>query len=464
MKKNSPFLKYILLTGTWCFFTFCSKSSFLDKKPSTNIVVPVTLADFTQLLDNETVMNRCSSGLSIISSGEGYFPTYSAWQSQYGQTQKNAYIWANDIYNGETQIPDWNMPFTAIFYANTVLDGFNVLPATDRNSANGRYVKAWALFDRAYAYYNLVTAFSPAYNEATATSDLGLPIRLTAGIDEIEHRATVQETYDQIIADINNALPLVGDVFPTANKNRVSKVACYALLSRLYLSMRKYDLAEMYADSSFMIYNKLIDYNVISATAVSPFTNYYDEVIYFSYAPSYYGSVVIGSIAKMAFDSVLYKTYDADDLRKAIYFRSSNGLEFVKNGYAYIASVPFTGLATDEMYLIKAECQARRNDEGAMTTLNTLLKFRYKSNSFIPKIASNSTEALSKILLERRKELVWRGLRWTDLKRLNEEGANITLTRNLDGNTYTLPPNDPRYVLPIPDDEISLSGIVQNER
>ena len=68
------------------------------------------------------------------------------------------------------------------------------------------------------------------------------------------------------------------------------------------------------------------------------------------------------------------------------------------------------------------------------------------------------------ILLERRKELLMRGLRWMDLKRLNMEGAAITLTRTVNGQVYTLPPNDLRYALPIPEDVIAISGMQQNPR
>jgi len=99
-----------------------------------------------------------------------------------------------------------------------------------------------------------------------------------------------------------------------------------------------------------------------------------------------------------------------------------------------------------------------------MAMLNTLLKTRYKANNFTPLSAENQTDALNKVLMERRKELVWRSLRWTDLKRLNKEGANIILRREINGDIYTLAPNDPKYVFPIPDDEIALSGIQQNIR
>jgi len=73
-------------------------------------------------------------------------------------------------------------------------------------------------------------------------------------------------------------------------------------------------------------------------------------------------------------------------------------------------------------------------------------------------------EALDTILVERRKELAFRGLRWSDLRRLNKEGWGIMLNRNLNGVPYTLPPNSELYTLPIPPDVIQLSGIMQNPR
>ena len=130
-----------------------------------------------------------------------------------------------------------------------------------------------------------------------------------------------------------------------------------------------------------------------------------------------------------------------------------------------MAPNPFTGLATDELYLIKAECLARRNHkEEALLYLNKLLEKRVKTGTFKPIIAVDIDETLQLILTERRKSLVWRSLRWTDLKRLNLESRNITVTRNMGGHIYELEPNSLLYVLPIPNDEVKLSGITQNER
>jgi len=73
-------------------------------------------------------------------------------------------------------------------------------------------------------------------------------------------------------------------------------------------------------------------------------------------------------------------------------------------------------------------------------------------------------EALAIILIERRKELLMRGLRWADLKRSNKEGANKTLIRIINGHPVTLPPNDNRYAQPLPNEIILLTGMPQNSR
>ncbi len=112
---------------------------------------------------------------------------------------------------------------------------------------------------------------------------------------------------------------------------------------------------------------------------------------------------------------------------------------------------------------MRAESAARMNDiSTALMSLNTLMENRYKKNEFTPFEASSPQEALQLILKERRKELIFRGLRWMDIKRLNKEGAGISITRAVARNTYTLLPNDPYFALPLPDDIIKMTGMPQN--
>lgn len=101
----------------------------------------------------------------------------------------------------------------------------------------------------------------------------------------------------------------------------------------------------------------------------------------------------------------------------------------------------------------------------ALATLNSLLAKRYNRNSFTPLAMMSREELLMRILRERRKELVYRGIRWSDLRRLNLDASTaITLRRNLNGDIYELKPNSANYTFPIPEDAILLGGYEQNPR
>jgi hypothetical protein len=352
-----------------------------------------------------------------------------------------------------------------IFVSNNVLTG---LSASDSlNTAQGRFIKGWALFNRAFAYYDLARGFCKAYDASTASADLGLPLKLSPNVDELEQRATLQQTYDQIFADLGAATRLLPTVRPAANLNRPSRIAAYALWARIYLDRREYQKSGLYADSCLALYNKLIDYNTVGATSSQPFSNTNDELIYNCRQVVAYGymSVTYNSAQAYATPDLL-KLYDVNDLRLPVnYVIQANGYYAKKRGYYGRGIYPFTGLATDEVYLIKAEnlVRAGKTTE-AMDILNRLLINRYKAGTFTPLAATTQAQALQAILTERRKELAFRGLRWYDLKRLNKEGANITLSRKINNTNYTLAPNSSLYIFPIPDEEIQRSGIQQNQR
>ncbi|KQM68208.1 hypothetical protein ASE74_24205 [Pedobacter sp. Leaf216] len=69
---------------------------------------------------------------------------------------------------------------------------------------------------------------------------------------------------------------------------------------------------------------------------------------------------------------------------------------------------------------------------------------------------------LEQILLEGRKELLLRGLRWIDVKRLNKEGAGISFTRTSKGIVYNLLANSTGFTLPIPEQVVELANLPQN--
>ncbi len=122
----------------------------------------------------------------------------------------------------------------------------------------------------------------------------------------------------------------------------------------------------------------------------------------------------------------------------------------------------------DELYLVRAESYARAgNATAAMADLNTLLRTRWQAGTYTDMVAASPDDALAKILPERRKELLFRNIRWADLKRLNKDTRfAVTLSRTVNGTTYTLPPNDLRYQVLLPEDAVTYGKgvLVQNPR
>ncbi|ANI89292.1 hypothetical protein A9P82_08310 [Arachidicoccus ginsenosidimutans] len=231
--------------------------------------------------------------------------------------------------------------------------------------------------------------------------------------------------------------------------------------------MRDYKDALVYADSCLQLNNQLIDYNSNddfngSISASYPFKQFNKETIFYTEMNLEFSSLVL-TISKPKIDTSLYNAYDTTDLRKQAYFSpGSNGYPAFKGSYAGSYYL-FTGIATDEMYLTRAECLIRvGNIQQGLDDLNTLLAKRYKTGTYTAAFGISKDSALTLVLNERRKELVQRGLRWMDIKRLNKENAAIIIKRVINGKQYTLQPNTAFYALPIPDDIIKLNNMEQN--
>jgi hypothetical protein len=90
--------------------------------------------------------------------------------------------------------------------------------------------------------------------------------------------------------------------------------------------------------------------------------------------------------------------------------------------------------------------------------LNYLLVNRYQKGTFTPLEGLSGVELIKKIEVERRKELLFRGVRWLDQKRYNQDPALAkTNSRIYLGKEYRLEPGSPRYTFPIPPREIRLN-------
>jgi starch-binding outer membrane protein, SusD/RagB family len=439
----------------------CSKKKFLNEPPSSDLFIPTTLADFRALLENDNVMSETPM-MGELSADNYYIPDL--FYNNLRTREHTCYTWEDSIYIfNEAIIDDWNKPYQQVFYANVILQGLEKIDETPANRVERNSILGSALFIRSYAFFNLVQVFSPAYDAGLSTEDnkYGIPLRLKPEFQESK-RNSVTETYDQIIGDLNWSIRNLPSAVDSNHLNRPTKPAAYALMARVYLSMRQYEKALDYADSCLDLYNVLIYYDTLnlSPTNTFPFRRKNVETLYQSRVLT--TTNVLRALASPIYvDSNLYTSYSPNDLRKYAFYNGSGIMRPGYNGSLYM----FTGLATDEMFCIKAECLAREgNATEAINVLNKLLEKRYDSGTFIPLIAANPTDALDTILAERRKELSFRGLRWSDLRRLNKEGRNIIPKRFVNGILKQLPVNSKKYVLPLPKDVIRHTGFQNYSR
>lgn len=450
--------------------TGCDKRGFLDEKPRQSLVVPTKLEHYQSILDDDRRMNGKGSGPNgtVPNLGEAGADNYYLLPSDFNNLSlqhRNTYIWGKDVYEGGG-LNDWDQPYFSIFSCNVVLEGLeNLEIKPDEESA---YNKAYgsALFFRAHAFYQLAQVFAAPYQKETAASLPGIPLRISSGLQEKLNRATLEETYEKIISDLEKASFLL----PTKNEfnTQPTKQAALGLLARVYQTMQNYERALVYADSCLTLHDYLIDYSTIDSTPNYPFSNMEnDEVIFSCLMTELTTSPIAATRAKV--DTNLYYSYDENDARKQLFFRPVVGGQRFKGSYE--GRYYFTGIATDEIILIKAECNARLGMlKEAESALNTLLINRYKKDdtgksTYVSKKGMTQPEMLRLILWERRKELLFRGLRWTDLRRFNIEGYDITIKRLLEDDEFSLVAQDPKWTWPIPDYVLSFNPLMhQNPR
>lgn len=445
----------------------CQKQNdWLDAKRQQSDIVPTTLDDFQAILDN-SIMNANYPVIGQLGGDNYYFPDDNI--GVVSSIERNAYIWAKDIFEGAVS-SDYTFSYVVVGYANIVLEGLNNVQVDAANLERYSSIKGQALFFRSSMFYELASIFCKPFDSETAATDLGICVRTKSNVNHIEPRSTIQHTYEQIVNDLSLAVKLL----PAAqsHKTRPSKPAAFALLARVYLLMGDYVNARRFADSTLVYSNALLDFNSSAVSLSKPyrfpdFSTGNDEIIFYAYAIGYGATIPSESLNRSYVDSVLYDSYDSDDLRKDYFFSVATlGKPKFRGTYAGIGR-NFAGLATNEIYLIRAECNARLgNSSAAVTDINALLERRYKTGTYIPFDTNDADIALLKILNERRKELPFSGqIRWQDLRRLNKEPRFAkTLIRNVGGTLYQLAPNDKRYVYPFPQNEIDHAGIEQNER
>ena len=128
----------------------------------------------------------------------------------------------------------WWIAYRIIFSANSNIE------AIDENSSDeAAHMKGENYFMRAIAHFNLVNIYAQPL--ACGGNNPGVVLRTSTDTSKTE-KATVQQVYDQVVLDLQEAARLMKGRTPRGDKGYISYEAAMGLLSRVYLYMEQYDL------------------------------------------------------------------------------------------------------------------------------------------------------------------------------------------------------------------------------
>ncbi len=454
-------MKKLIILGLIIALTSACNPDFLDIKRDRKQVIPESLDDFNLLLGDVSLFSGSSAASMRSAAAEEFILSESAWDLLTTFGEKNAYRWQDERFMG-TECPDWNYGYKRILSAHIILEGLSKIERTAANANVYDQVKGKALFHRANANFQLASEFAAPIGDEEHNA-YGLPLRKSADPQEVSIRSTVAETYNSILDDLLAAQQLLST--ESTDFYQPSKRTANALLARVYLAMGRYndalDVAKMVLDGA----GKLLNYQNFSASSRYSFPSRgvgNSEILF--YDQGYSTESVAPTKGRINAD--LITSYAENDLRKKLFFKlESDGLYSYKGSYVGASSV-FTGLALDEMYLIYAECLIRTGRvQLGLDKLNELLVTRFAKNTYQEYKGLEKNAALDLVLLERRKQLLIRGLRWIDLRRFNFiENRNIQLHRTLAGKMYTLMAKDLRFTFLVPNNVIVNSKVIQFPR
>ena len=457
----------------------CSKD-FLEIQPKGKLIAR-TLADYDLMLNNLDMMNTGTESQVVMGDDVAAVDPY--FSGAQLKTQR-LFRWDAMIYEPGENSTEMAMPMQNIYSVNAIIN--EVMQAAEGTEKQKKEVLAEAKVVRAWTYFLLINYFGKPYDPGTAAIDPGYPLITQADVTETRFtRATVKEVYDFIINDLQAAIPELPA--RTTHRLRMSKAAAEALLGKVYTFMGRFDEAIPFLNAAFadlanaIIPVELYDYNVAftpggAFTPIGMFGPAYPQVNYNTenvYAKQFINmwSFVNSELVMNAQTAALFKS---SDLRLRFY--SSMPFPF---GTAYYSGMlrrmgPVAnqyGILLPELYLLRAECQARMNNLAiAKEDVEALRSKRMPlSDATIPPAIASDKDQLTRFILEERiREFALQGFRWFDMRRLSVDplfnttvGYTHTLY-NASGpvTTYTLQPE--RFVLRFPQKIIDQNPGMQN--
>ena len=354
--------------------------------------------------------------------------------------------------------------YRCIDIANNIIAN---VPGMDISQANKDNLMGQAYFVRGLSYFDLARFFGGIPN---VYGTLGVVIKLTpsVGISEADFspRSTLRATYDQVEADLQEALSKLPE---TSAAGKANKRAANALLARYYLYNQQWPEAEQYATAT-----------IGSSTLNTPFANIFrskntaESIFELQFNANdgqglrqWYFPSSLGGRGGTALHDQMYAeiTSDPADARAALTALNSTAGTYYTTKWSTPQNADnFQLLRLAEQYLIRAEARAEKSSpdfSGASGDLNAVRARAGLGNT----AAATKDEIINAILQERKLEFVGEGQRWFDVIRKGRAMTEFSNIKRTKGSLPSYSIGTPgKQVLPIPSAEVRANpSVEQNE-
>lgn len=427
-------LRYIF--PTLLFLSFISCKKFLDVQPIDAVSDEQTIVDKASA---ETALRGVYRGLSADNyyglnfTSIGYLSGDNVqWTGSQSIVQQ--FIDHNVRADNATVDAVWTAIYATINRANHVIEKVPAVVDPSFTDAYKNQLVGEAYFIRALAYFDLVRTWG------------GVQLILTPTVKASDHngtkRSSVDETYAQVLSDLNSAENLL-QVPTSPNPYRANKETVWALRARYYLYRQEWEAAE--TDAS-----QVIDDN-INYSLLYPYSSFFtngvvgtrESVFELSYSATYtnghrnqWQPPANGGTRQWAPNNAFVALVNDTTVggnRKSLIAQTSQGLWYGNLYYRSPATDPAYIIRIAELYLIRAEARAQQNKlNDALDDLNAI---RQRAG-LDPSSATTKEGILLAIELERRIEFALEGHRWYDLVRTGRAAEVLGVT---DPNKYLLP-------------------------
>ncbi len=391
----------------------------------------------------------------------------------------------------------WQSYYTGIIQnSNNFINwSYQVKPTSEADAKSEMEdLREWqgtAYLYRADAYFNLARRYTIPYEGSNITEKgMGLPLILEVDVTQIRPvRSTLEETFTQILKDLDSAKVLLADVKGEKGAERPTSDAVRALMAKVNFYMGDYTKALAYADT--LIQSGTYPLNNTEDKMISEWKNDSgDECILQLFTSFDEGANTFSIFLGYDSGTKTYKPtfiptqafadlYEADDLRKAVWteqlsvtaadqtgtltlmtkFAGNPEFDIDENNRSYKHKPKVFRIA--EMYLIAAESQLMLNKSDE-TYLQDLQAARGATVSTLVDMDA--------IKLEWKREMIGEGYVIDNLKRWND-GFYYRIPQNItmitEGERFNEIEVNPGYAkltwgIPLSDIQSSNYSLVQN--